>query len=103
MPRLTKANKKEETPLLLAARYGNNRVLKLLIERAKALYNEDMAKADAEDGLSRKRHGPARGCVFNHVGAVEILTTADPDNYRYPPNRPGKIPYSQLMTEDTTG
>lgn len=61
---LMKANKKEETPLHLAARNGNKRVLKLLIERAKALYNEDMAKADAEDGLSSKRHGPARGCVI---------------------------------------
>ncbi|GMN24650.1 hypothetical protein TIFTF001_000641 [Ficus carica] len=73
---LMKANKKEETPLHLAARYGNKRVLKLLIERAKALYNKDMAKADAEDGLS------------------------NPDHYRYPPNRAGKIP---LFTADERG
>jgi hypothetical protein len=89
-PLLFQANKKGEIPLHLAAAYGHSKVVKVLIDRAKAL------PTDSESGVTETKkmlrmtneeqdtalHEAARH-RRSHV--VEILTKEDPE-FPYPTN-----------------
>ncbi|PNS91541.2 hypothetical protein POPTR_019G105900v4 [Populus trichocarpa] len=95
-PLLFQANKRGETPLHLAARNGHSNVVKVLIDRAKAL------PADPESGVTKAKmmlrmtneeqdtalHEAARN-RRSHV--VEILTKEDPE-FSYPANVHGETP-----------
>uniref|UniRef100_A0A2K1WSH8 PGG domain-containing protein n=1 Tax=Populus trichocarpa TaxID=3694 RepID=A0A2K1WSH8_POPTR len=95
-PLLFQANKRGETPLHLEARYGHSNVVKVLIDRAKAL------PADPESGVTKAKmmlrmtngerdtalHEAARNSR-SHV--VEILTKEDPE-FSYPANVHGETP-----------
>nr|TKR90669.1 hypothetical protein D5086_0000231090 [Populus alba] len=95
-PLLFQANKKGETPLHLAARYGLSNVVRVLIDRAKAL------PADPESGLTDEKkmlgmtneeqdtalHEAAR---TNQSHVVEILTKEDPE-FSYSANVHGETP-----------
>nr|TKS16447.1 hypothetical protein D5086_0000022740 [Populus alba] len=95
-PLLLQANKKGETPLHLAARYGLSNVVRVLIDRAKAL------PADPESGVTDEKkmlrmtneeqdtalHEAARNSQ-NHV--VGILTKEDPE-FSYSANVDGETP-----------
>jgi ankyrin repeat protein len=95
-PLLLQANKKGEIPLHLAARYGHSNVVKVLIDRAKAL------PTDPESGVTEAQkmlrmtneeqdtalHEAARN-MRSHV--VEILTKEDPE-FSYSANVHGETP-----------
>ncbi|KAG6738061.1 hypothetical protein POTOM_059607 [Populus tomentosa] len=95
-PLLLQANKKGETPLHLAARYGHSKVVKVLIYHAKAL------PSDPESGVTEAKkmlrmtteeqdtalHEAARN-MWSHV--VEILTKEDPE-LSYSANVHGETP-----------
>jgi hypothetical protein len=95
-PLLLQANKKGEIPLHLAARYGHSNVVKVLIDRAKAL------PTDPESGVTEAQkmlrmtneeqdtalHEAARN-MRSHV--VDILTKEDPE-FSYSANVHGETP-----------
>jgi hypothetical protein len=95
-PLLFQANKKGEIPLHLAAAYGHSNVVKVLIDRAKAL------PTDSESGVTEAKkmlrmtneeqdtalHEAARH-RRSHV--VEILTKEDPE-FPYSANVHGETP-----------
>jgi ankyrin repeat protein len=95
-PLLLQANKKGETPLHLAARYGHSNVVRVLIERAEAL------PTDPESGVSEAKkmlrmtneeqdtalHEAARN---RRSQVVQILTEEDPE-FSYSANVHGETP-----------
>ncbi|KAJ6297496.1 hypothetical protein OIU78_023113 [Salix suchowensis] len=95
-PLLLQANKKGETPLHLAAKYGHSNVVQVLIDRAKAPH------ADPESGVTEAkmmlRMTNGEGETALHEAArngrgrvVEILTKEDPD-FSYSANVHGETP-----------
>ncbi|XP_062102272.1 protein ACCELERATED CELL DEATH 6-like isoform X2 [Humulus lupulus] len=94
---LMQTNAREETPLLMAARYGHHRIVDFLIERAKLSQPQDH-----EEGISGVQtmirmkneeedtalHEAAR---FGHLEVVQILTREDPD-FSYSTNKASETP-----------
>jgi hypothetical protein len=95
-PLLLQANKKGETPLHLAARYGHSKVVKLLIERAKALPSDPESRVTKAKMMLRMTNGERDTALHeaarnrrSHV--VEILTKEDPE-FSYSANVHGETP-----------
>ncbi|XP_062073613.1 protein ACCELERATED CELL DEATH 6-like [Humulus lupulus] len=94
---LMQTNAREETPLLMAARYGHHRIVDFLIEHAKLSKPQDLEedisgvqtmirmKNEEEDTAL---HEAAR---FGHLEVVQILTREDPD-FSYSANKAGETP-----------
>ncbi|XP_062119791.1 uncharacterized protein LOC133834255 isoform X2 [Humulus lupulus] len=94
---LMQANAREETPILMAARYGHHHIVDFLIEHAKSSLPQDLEedisgvqtmirmKNEEED---TSLHEAAR---FGHLEVVQILTREDPD-FSYSANKSGETP-----------
>ncbi|KAF9661600.1 hypothetical protein SADUNF_Sadunf19G0085700 [Salix dunnii] len=95
-PLLLQANKKGETPLHLAAKYGHSNVVKVLIDRAKAPVPDSESGVTAAKRMLRMTnregdtalHEAARKARSHVVG---ILTKEDPD-FSYSANVHGETP-----------
>ncbi|KAF9661798.1 hypothetical protein SADUNF_Sadunf19G0106200 [Salix dunnii] len=95
-PLLLQANKKGETPLHLAAKYGHSTVVKVLIGRAKAPHADPESGVTAAKMMLRVTNG--EGDTALHEAArnarsyvVEILTKEDPE-FSYSANVHGETP-----------
>jgi hypothetical protein len=95
-PLLFQANKKGETPLHLAARYGHANVVKLLIERAEALPSDPESRVTKAKMMLRMTNGERDTALHeaarnNQSHVVEILTKEDPE-FPYSANVHGETP-----------
>ncbi|XP_073262716.1 uncharacterized protein [Populus alba] len=95
-PLLFQANKKGETPLHLAARYGHSNVVELLFHRAKALPSDPESRITKAKMMLRMTNG--EGDTALHEAArnsqsrvVKILTKED-RQFSYPANVHGETP-----------
>ncbi|KAG6755467.1 hypothetical protein POTOM_041293 [Populus tomentosa] len=95
-PLLFQANKKGETLLHLAARYGHSNVVKALIDHAKALPADPESEVTEAKRMLRMTNGERDTALHeaarsrgSHV--VEILTTEDPE-FSYSANVHGEPP-----------
>uniref|UniRef100_A0A6N2LYH2 Uncharacterized protein n=1 Tax=Salix viminalis TaxID=40686 RepID=A0A6N2LYH2_SALVM len=95
-PLLLQANKKGETPLHLAAKYGHSNAVKVLIGRAKAPHADPESGVTAAKMMLRMTNG--EGDTALHEAArnarghvVELLTKEDPD-FSYSANVHGETP-----------
>uniref|UniRef100_A0A6N2LT52 Uncharacterized protein n=1 Tax=Salix viminalis TaxID=40686 RepID=A0A6N2LT52_SALVM len=93
---LLQANKKGETPLHLAAKYGHSTVVKVLIGRTKAPHADPESGVTAAKMMLRMTNGEGDTALHeaarngrSHV--VEILTKEDPD-FSYSANVHGETP-----------
>ncbi|KAJ6297489.1 hypothetical protein OIU78_023107 [Salix suchowensis] len=93
---LLQANKKGETPLHVAAKFGHSNVVKVLIDRAKAPHADPESGVTAAKMMLRMTNG--EGDTALHEAArnaqghvVEILTKEDPD-FSYSANVHGETP-----------
>jgi ankyrin repeat protein len=89
-PLLFQANKRGQTPLHLAARYGHSNVVEHLIDRTKALPSDLESRVTKAKMMSRMINGERDTALHeaarhrrSHV--VEILTKEDPE-FPYPTN-----------------
>uniref|UniRef100_A0A6N2L0G4 Uncharacterized protein n=1 Tax=Salix viminalis TaxID=40686 RepID=A0A6N2L0G4_SALVM len=93
---LLQANKKGETPLHVAAKFGHSNVVKVLIDRAKAPHADPESGVTAAKRMLRMTNGEGETALHEaarnargHV--VEILTKEDPD-FSYSANVHGETP-----------
>ncbi|EXB66197.1 Ankyrin repeat-containing protein [Morus notabilis] len=91
-PLLLQTNVKGETPLHLAARYGHERIVKLLIRQAKTDH-EDHERFQQMLRMTNKEKDTAlhEAVRFGHRKVVSILTKEDP-NFSYSGNEAGETP-----------
>ncbi|KAK9282803.1 hypothetical protein L1049_011025 [Liquidambar formosana] len=94
---LRQANAKGETLLHIAARYGRSKTVKLLLERAKDLREEELEAGVGPTqqmvSLTNKEKDTALhdAVRFNHADVVEILIKEDRD-FSYPANDADETP-----------
>ncbi|XP_062119781.1 protein ACCELERATED CELL DEATH 6-like isoform X2 [Humulus lupulus] len=94
---LMQTNAREETPLLMAARYDHHHIVDFLIERAKLSQPQDLEEdiSSVQTMIRMKNeeedtalHEAAR---FGHLEVVQILTREDP-HFSYSANKAGETP-----------
>jgi hypothetical protein len=95
-PLLFQANKRGETPLHLAARYGHSNVVEVLIDRAKALPADTESRVTEAKMMLRmtnEEKDTALHVAARHIRGqvVEILTKEDPE-FSYSANVHGETP-----------
>jgi len=94
-PLLFQANKRGETPLHLAARYGHSNVVEHLIDRTKALPSDPESRVTKAKMMLRTTNGNeiqrCEAARHRRSHVVEILTKEDPE-FPYPTNVHGETP-----------
>jgi hypothetical protein len=96
---LKKANTKGETPLHMAARYGHDYIVEVLIKYcAKTPYHEDLeggiglAVKEMLRTVNKKNDTALHEAVrYNHLNVVQLLIGTDP-NFSYSANDAGETP-----------
>nr|XP_048333413.1 protein ACCELERATED CELL DEATH 6-like isoform X1 [Ziziphus jujuba var. spinosa] len=94
---LMQPNKKNETPLHIAARYGHDSILKMLIQHAKGLHPQNQERGLEEARrmmrMLNENHDTAfhEAVRFHHLSVVQILIEEDP-NLVYLANREQETP-----------
>ncbi|KAG6684199.1 hypothetical protein I3842_12G050800 [Carya illinoinensis] len=94
---LWQVNVKDETPLHVAARYGNAHIVEVLIERARNPHNQDLgsgieAVRDMLRMVTKEKDTALHEAVrYNHLEVIKLLIKEDPD-FSYSVNDAGETP-----------